>query len=63
MVNYTSKQDVINKGIIRKNGKIYKLSVLEIWHSKECLNSQYADEVGQRAIRIADTLATGVFKI
>ena len=31
--------------------------------SKECLNSKYASEVGQRAVRIANTLATGDFKI
>ncbi len=31
--------------------------------AKECLNSKYAKEVGQRALRIADTLATGEFKI
>jgi lysozyme len=31
--------------------------------SRECLASKYASEVGQRAIRIAHTIATGEFKI
>ena len=30
--------------------------------AKECLNSQYAKEVGKRAERIANTIASGVFK-
>ncbi len=29
----------------------------------ECLNSQYAKEVGRRAVRIANTLKTGEFKL
>ena len=29
--------------------------------SKECLNSKYAKDVGKRAERIANTIATGVF--
>ena len=29
----------------------------------ECLNSQYASQVGKRALRIAETIRTGVFKI
>lgn len=33
-MKYVSKQDVINKGIIKKGNKIQKLSLLEIWHSK-----------------------------
>ena len=31
--------------------------------SKECLNSKYAKDVPQRANRIANVLATGVFKL
>ena len=31
--------------------------------SKECLASKYAKDVGKRAQRIADTIATGVFKL
>ena len=48
MIKYTSKQDVTNKGIVKRNGKILKLSVLEIWYSKGYLDyepSKYsADE-------------------
>ena len=33
-MKYVSKQDVINKGIVKKEGKIRKLSILEIWYSK-----------------------------
>ena len=29
----------------------------------ECLNSKYATQVGKRALRIAETIKTGVFKI
>ena len=47
-MRYTSKQDVVNKGIIKKDGKIQKLSILEIWYSKgylELPKSKYtADE-------------------
>lgn len=31
--------------------------------AKECLNSKYAKEVGQRAKRIAETIRTGKFRI
>ena len=31
--------------------------------SRECLNSKYAKDVGQRAQRIASTIETGVFHL
>ena len=31
--------------------------------AQECLNSEYAKCVGKRALRIAETIKTGVFKI
>jgi lysozyme len=31
--------------------------------AKECLNSKYAKEVGQRAVRIAETIRTGKFRL
>ena len=42
MIKYTSKQDSINNGIVKKNGKIYKLSTLEIWYSKGYLDYEYS---------------------
>ena len=57
MIKYTSKQDVTNKGIVKRNGKILKLSVLEIWHSKGFLDytpSKYsADERLNCGLRLA----------
>ena len=32
--NYTSKQDVINKGIIKQGGVFYKQTLLEVWYNK-----------------------------
>ena len=56
-MKYISKQDVIDKGIIKKNGRIQKLSILEIWHSKGYLDyekSQYSsDERLQYGLRLA----------
>ena len=31
--------------------------------AKECLDSKYAKEVGQRAVRIAETIRTGRFVV
>ena len=33
-LKYVCKQDVINKGLCKQGGYIYKKSVLEIWYSK-----------------------------
>lgn len=56
-MRYTSKQDVINKGIIKKDGKIQKLSILEIWYSKgylEFSKSKYsADERLKCGLKLA----------
>lgn len=35
---YTSKQDAIEKGLVKKDGRIYKLSILEIWYKKGYLD-------------------------
>lgn len=57
MIKYISKQDVINNGIVKKNGKIMKLSVLEIWHSKGYLDYEHssfsADERLKYGLRLA----------
>ena len=57
MLTYTSKRDTINKGIIKKQGKIYKLSVLEIWHSKGYLDYEFskysADERLECGLKLA----------
>lgn len=37
-MTYISKQDAVNKGLIRKNGRIFKLSVLEVWYKKGYLD-------------------------
>lgn len=37
---YTSKQDVISKGIVKKNGVFYKQTLLEFWYSKGWLESK-----------------------
>ena len=56
-MEYISKQDVINKGIVKKAGRIQKLSILEIWHSKGYLEfeqSKYsADERLEYGLRLA----------
>lgn len=44
---YTNKQDVINKGIIKKNGTFYRQTLLEIWYAKgwlELSTSRYGSE-------------------
>ncbi len=56
-MRYTSKQDVIKKGIVKKDGKIRKLSILEIWYSKGYLEyekSKYtADERLECGLKLA----------
>ena len=56
-MKYTTKQDVANKRIIKKDGKILKLSVLEFWYSKGYLEfnkSQYtADERLKYGLRLS----------
>ena len=42
--SYTSKQDVIAKGIVKKNNVYYQQTLLEIWYAKgwlELKNSRY----------------------
>ncbi|MBE6443601.1 MAG: hypothetical protein E7020_02915 [Alphaproteobacteria bacterium] len=44
---YINKKDVINRGFIKKNGTIYKQSLIEIWYNKgwlELNNSNYNSE-------------------
>ena len=44
---YINKKDVINRGLTRKNGTIYKQSLIEIWYNKgwlELKNSNYNSE-------------------
>ena len=46
-MKYTSKQDAINKGLVKKNKIIYKKSLLEIWYDKNWLelpDSKYSAE-------------------
>lgn len=46
-LKYVCKQDVINKGLCKQGGYIYKKSVLEIWYSKgwlELENSAYGSD-------------------
>ncbi|MBR1949047.1 MAG: hypothetical protein IKA30_04575 [Alphaproteobacteria bacterium] len=56
-MKYITKQDALNKGLIKKDGKIYKLSVLEIWFKKGYLDldkSKYsADERLEYGLRLA----------
>ena len=45
--NYTSKQDVINKGIIKQGGVFYKQTLLEVWYNKgwlELNDSSYGSD-------------------
>ena len=55
-MKYITKQDALNKGLIKKDGKIYKLSVLEIWFKKGYLDldkSKYsADERLEYGLRL-----------
>ena len=46
-MKYTTKQDCINKGLTKINGKIYKLSILEIWYKRGYLDfekSKYSSD-------------------
>lgn len=35
---YTSKQDALNKGLVKKDGVLYKQSLIELWHAKGWLD-------------------------
>lgn len=56
-MRYTTKQDVIDKGLVKKNNQIFKMSILEIWYKKGYLdieNSKYsADERLKHGLRLA----------
>lgn len=56
-MQYTDKQKAIKNGFIKKDGRIYKQSLLEVWHSKgwlELENSDYcADERLHYGMRLA----------
>lgn len=56
-INYTNRQDSINKGLCKKDGVLYKKSLLEIWHSKGWLdipNSKFsADDRLRCGLRLA----------
>lgn len=44
---YTSRQDVVKSGLIKKNGVFYKQTLLEVWYSKgwlELKNSRYGSD-------------------
>lgn len=56
-MKYTTKQDVANKGIVKKNGKIMKLSVLEIWYSKGYLESEKSVYSADERLRCGLALA------
>ena len=46
-IKYTGKQDVVKRGIIKKNGVFYKQSLLEVWHAKGWLEfggSKYSSD-------------------
>lgn len=50
-IKYTSKQDAINKGIVKKNGVFCKQSVLETWHSKGWLELDHSRFSGDDRLR------------
>ena len=46
-MKYITKQDAVNKGLVKKKGVIYKKSLLEIWYAKDWLympSSKYSAE-------------------